>query len=183
MRIACFGDSLTEGYGLEPGEALPDVLERMLRDEGIKARCLNFGVSGDTASDGLRRIGAVLESAPDAALVEFGANDCFLDEPVPRVEASLAAIIEALIGANIPVLLVGIAAELNPDPDYRAEFDRLFAHLAKRFKLPLFPDILSSYYSNPSLTLMDGLHPNAQGVEAIARALLPKVRKLIEPLG
>ena len=178
VRIACFGDSLTEGYGLERDEALPAVLERLLSEDGIDARCLNFGVSGDTSADGLHRLGAVLDARPGAALVEFGANDCFLDEPVEQVEASLSAIIEALLGTEVPVLLVGISAELNPDPNYRARFDRLFAGLAKRYGLALFPDILACYFRNSDLTLMDGLHPNASGVEAIARAMLPQVRAL-----
>ena len=180
VRIACFGDSLTEGYGLERGEALPAVLERLLAEDGINARCLNFGVSGDTSADGLHRLAAVLDARPDAAMVAFGANDCFLDEPIEKVEANLSAIIKALLDTVIPVLLVGISAELNPDPDYRARFERLFAELAKRYGLALFPDILACYFRNPDLTLMDGLHPNASGVEAIARAMMPKVRALAE---
>ena len=48
VRIACFGDSLTEGYGLRPDEALPAILEQMLREEGIRTTFLNYGVSGDT---------------------------------------------------------------------------------------------------------------------------------------
>ena len=52
VRIACFGDSLTEGYGLRPDEALPAILEEMLREEGIRTTCLNYGVSGDTSEIG-----------------------------------------------------------------------------------------------------------------------------------
>jgi acyl-CoA thioesterase-1 len=183
IRIACFGDSLTEGYGLNAEESLPNVLERLLHERGIAARCLNLGISGDTTADGLTRIGAVLETAPDAAIVEFGANDCFLDEPVVAVRDNLTRILEQLRQNTIPVLLVGISATLNPDGAYRNAFDALFPDLARRFGLELFPNILASYFGHPELTLLDGLHPNAQGVEAVARDLLPQVIELVRQTG
>lgn len=182
VRIACFGDSLTEGYGLEYDEALPVVLERLLHEEGVNARCLNFGVSGDTAGDGLARIQPVLNAEPDAVIVEFGANDSFVGDPVPTVHANLTAIIETLKSRNIPILLVGIVAlpEFGLDQMYQTAFNALFGDLAKTHNLPLFPDILSCYFAEPSKKLMDGLHPNAQGVEAIARGLLPQVKELVK---
>lgn len=178
VRIACFGDSLTEGYGLSPDEALPVVLERMLREDNLRCTCLNFGVSGDTAGDGLARINDVIDAEPDAAFIEFGANDCFVGEPVETVRQNFIAIIETLLAQKIPLLLVGITALTDFGPDYKAQFDPLFGELAEQYELPLFPDILSSYFGNSMMTLMDGMHPNEQGVEAIARSLYPQVREL-----
>jgi acyl-CoA thioesterase-1 len=178
VRIACFGDSLTEGYGLAPDEALPAVLERGLRDRGVDARCLNFGVSGDTSEDGLERLGAVLDAGPDRVILAFGANDCFLDEPVDAVAQRLSALIETFLGRDIPVLLAGVNAGLNPDGSYRASFEGIFPDLAGRYGLALFPDLLAPYQGDPSLTLLDGLHPNEAGVEAMGRALLPQVADL-----
>lgn len=180
IHIACFGDSLTEGYGLHLDEALPVVLEGMLRDEGITTKCLNFGVSGDTAGDGLMRIDQVIASSPDAAIIEFGANDCFVGDPVVEVVANLSTIIEKLQTLNIPILMVGITALTNMDDTYKAQFDPIFTILAEKYDIPLFPDILSCYFGDSSLTLMDGMHPNAQGVEAIARDLLPQVVELTQ---
>lgn len=179
VRMAFFGDSLTQGYGLRPGQALPAVLERLLDTSGVRVRCLNFGVSGDTAADGLKRIDAVLRATPDAAVVAFGANDCFQGDPPPLVRETLARIIETLLDRSIPVLLVGITAALNPDAEYRRAFDPIFASLAAEYGLDLFPDILASYFGDPALTLADGLHPSAAGVEAIGRDLLPQVRQLV----
>lgn len=179
VRIACFGDSLTEGYGLAPDEALPVVLERILRDEGVAATCLNFGVSGETAEDGLRRIDDVLAAKPDGVILAFGANDCFMGDPVDFIRANLAAIIEAFQNRGIPLLLVGITALTVMDDAYKAAFDPIFESLAKQYAIPLFPDILSCYFGNSMYTLMDGMHPNELGVEAIARGLLPQVRDLV----
>lgn len=182
VRIACFGDSLTEGYGLAHDEALPVVLERRLRDEGIRTTCLNFGISGETATDGLERLERVIASEPDIAVVEFGANDCFVGDPVDLVKASLSTIIEALQSKGIPVLLVGITAFTNMDDKYKMVFDPIFGELADKYDLPLYPDILSSYFGNSMLTLMDGMHPNAQGVEAISRGIYPLLKEMVDAL-
>jgi len=180
IRITCFGDSLTEGYGLHDNEALPVVLEQMLRDEGLNVTCLNHGVSGDTAGDGLARIQNVLNAKPDAAIVEFGANDTFVGELVTNTRANFIAIIETLLGNDIPILLIGITALTDMDDDYKAEFDPIFMELAVKYDLPLFPDILSCYFGNSMMTLMDGMHPNDQGVRAIARGILPQAKELAQ---
>jgi len=180
VRIACFGDSLTEGYGLARDEALPVVLERLLREEGVPAQCLNFGISGETFEDGLARVDRVIDARPDAVILEFGANDCFTGDPVPAIRNNAKAIIETLASHGLPVLLVGITAHPEIGAAHKAAFDPLFGELAEEYGLPLFPDILAPYFPDPSLTLLDGLHPNAQGVEAMARALLPRVRELVQ---
>ncbi|WP_338667135.1 arylesterase [Pseudodesulfovibrio methanolicus] len=182
LRIACFGDSLTEGYGLARQEALPAILQRELYERGVNAHCLNFGVSGDTSEDGLDRLDDVLEAEPDGVLLAFGANDCFLDDPVDEVAARLSALIEAFRDRNIPVLLAGVNAGLNPNPSYRTRFEAIFPALAERYGIPLFPDLLAPYQGDPSLTLLDELHPNEAGVEAMGRALLPLVEELARGL-
>src|ERR1051326_3199630 len=55
--IACFGDSLTAGLGLDPGESFPDLLQRDLDSHGYRYRVINMGVSGETTHDGLARLG------------------------------------------------------------------------------------------------------------------------------
>ena len=37
IRILALGDSLTEGYGVEPEEAYPYLLEQLLKEEGLEA--------------------------------------------------------------------------------------------------------------------------------------------------
>jgi acyl-CoA thioesterase-1 len=178
IRIACFGDSLTEGYGLRPDEALPAILEQMLREDGIRATCLNFGVSGDTTNEGLARIEKVIDAEPDAVILEFGANDSFVGEPVKTIRQNFTVIIETLIKKEIPILLVGITALTDFGPEYKIEFDPLFSDLAEKYNLPLFPDILSCYFGDSMRMLMDGMHPNEQGVVAIARSLYPQVKEI-----
>src|SRR5205085_3056302 len=52
-RIVVLGDSLTAGLGLDPADAYPALLQRMLEEHGYRFEVVNAGVSGDTSADGL----------------------------------------------------------------------------------------------------------------------------------
>src|SRR5438105_7751347 len=58
--IACFGDSITAGFRLDPGESFPDLLQQDLDQRGYHYRVLNLGISGDTTQDGLARLPLLL---------------------------------------------------------------------------------------------------------------------------
>src|SRR5882724_2114663 len=62
--IAAFGDSLSAGFGVEPGKSYPDDLQRLLDAAGYKYRVANLGVSGDTTTDGVERLPALLAAHP-----------------------------------------------------------------------------------------------------------------------
>jgi len=51
-EIVCFGDSLTAGYGVDPGKSYPDLLQRGLDQRGYHYKVINMGVSGETTQDG-----------------------------------------------------------------------------------------------------------------------------------
>src|SRR6266478_8731897 len=53
--IVAFGDSLTAGFGAEPGNSYPDFLQKQLQNW----RVVNAGVSGDTTTDGANRLAEV----------------------------------------------------------------------------------------------------------------------------
>ena len=61
------GDSLTEGYGATEGHDYPAVLGQQL---GVKI--LNFGRSGDTTADALKRLDGVLSLNPRVVLLCLG---------------------------------------------------------------------------------------------------------------
>jgi lysophospholipase L1-like esterase len=54
VKIVVLGDSLTAGYGVPAVDAFPARLEHALRTSGRSVVVANAGVSGDTASMGLR---------------------------------------------------------------------------------------------------------------------------------
>src|ERR1700726_1061586 len=54
--VVAFGNSLTAGFGAEPGNSYPDFLQTDLDSAGLRWRVINAGVSGDTTTDGVNRL-------------------------------------------------------------------------------------------------------------------------------
>jgi hypothetical protein len=75
--IAALGDSLTQGYGLPAEQGFVPQLEAWLQARGHDVRLINAGVSGDTTSGGLARIGWTLTSEVQALIV--AATTCCAD--------------------------------------------------------------------------------------------------------
>src|ERR1700689_4594085 len=58
--IIAFGDSLTAGYGADPGDSYPDYLQKDLDAKGYHYQVVNQGISGNTSKDGLDRMVSTL---------------------------------------------------------------------------------------------------------------------------
>ncbi|HLI82496.1 MAG TPA: arylesterase [Bryobacteraceae bacterium] len=177
-RIVCFGDSLTAGYGLDPGQSYPDLLQRELDRRGYHYQVVNRGESGDTTQDGLGRLSSVLNQHPQIVILEFGANDGLRGQPVSVAEMHLARLIEELRKAGAKVMLAGITLPPNYGADYVKRFDAMYTDLAKRYQLPLLPFLLDGVATKPELMQQDGLHPNAAGT----RIVVQNVLKTLQPL-
>ncbi len=80
---------------------------------------------------------------------------------------------------NIKVLIAGMLASPSLGKDYRDEFDAIYPDLAAKYGALLYPFFLEGVAGQPKLTLPDGLHPNAAGVETIVQNILPSVRALL----
>jgi acyl-CoA thioesterase-1 len=176
--IVCFGDSLTAGQGLDPGQSFPDLLQQDLDSRGRRYRVANMGISGDTTQDGLERMSLVLAEKPAIVLLELGANDGLRGQPVAGAEANLAQMIEAFQKAGAKVVLAGITLPPNYGPAYIQQFDKMYRDLAAKYKLTLIPFLLEGVGGNAQLMQKDGLHPTAEGtriVEATVRKTLEKL--------
>jgi acyl-CoA thioesterase I len=176
--VLAFGDSLYAGYGLPANAAFPAVLERELAAQGIAARVVNAGVSGDTTAAGLQRLAFTLdglERNPDLAIVGLGANDVLRGIPPAEARRNLQAILDELKRRGIKVMLTGMLAPRNYGSEYVAEFERIYPELAEQYDAELDPFFLEGVITDRRLLLPDGLHPNAQGIERIARRLAPAI--------
>jgi acyl-CoA thioesterase-1 len=176
--IVCFGDSLTAGQGLDPGQSFPDLLQQDLDARGYRFRVANMGVSGDTTQDGLERLTVVLAEKPAIVLLELGANDGLRGQPVAGTQANLAQMIEALQKAGSKVMLAGITLPPNYGPTYIRQFDQMYRDLAAKYQLTMIPFLLEGVGGKPQLMQKDGLHPNAEGTRIVEAT----VRKTLEPL-
>lgn len=180
--VLAFGDSLTAGYRLPPGQGFAPQLEAALRKSGVSARVHNAGVSGDTTAQGKARLAWVLASLkakPDLVIVELGANDMLRGLDPARAEANLDAILGELRRRDIPILLAGMVAAPNLGKDYARRFDPIYARLAAKHKAGLYPFFLQGVVGNRSLHIGDAIHPNERGVSVIVRGILPHVRRLL----
>lgn len=180
MKILALGDSLTAGYGLNPTEAVPAILEDLLKKQGYNVTMINAGVSGDTSGGGLGRLEWSLADEPDAAIVELGANDGLRGMRVSQMEENLDTILTRLQDAGVKVLFTGMGAPPNMGEDYAARYNAVFPRLAEKHNVAFYPFYLEGVYMKQGLTLPDGLHPNAKGTRQIAENLLPYVKDLVE---
>jgi acyl-CoA thioesterase-1 len=178
--IVAFGDSLTAGYGLPPEDAFPARLEAQLKRHRPGLRVVNAGVSGDTTSGGLARLGWALADKPDVVIVELGANDALRGIAPALTRANLDAILARLVKRGTKVLLTGMRAPPNLGRDYGAEFAAIFPELAAKHGVALYPFFLDGVAAEPSLNQHDGIHPNAEGVALIVERLAPHLLKLID---
>lgn len=179
MRILAFGTSLTQGFGVPPGDEFTQVLEARLKAAGINATIVNAGVSGDTSADGVSRLDWSLADHPNAAIVEMGSNDALRGLEPKETEKNLSAILAKFKAAHVPVLLLGMEAPRNLGPEYADAFDPIYPRLARQFGDTLYPFVLDGVALNPKLNQEDGIHPNAAGVKVIVTRMLPYVERLV----
>jgi len=177
--VVFFGDSLTAGYGLDPDEAYPALIQRQLDAAGRPWRVVNAGLSGDTTSGGLRRLDWILRQKVDAIVIELGGNDGLRGIPVDVTRKNLEAMIERVRAKdpNVLIVVAGMQLPTNMGPAYTEAFAALFPEVAKKHGVALIPFLLEGVGGVPELNLPDGIHPTAEGhrivAETVARVLLP----------
>jgi acyl-CoA thioesterase-1 len=177
--IVALGDSLTAGFGLPQDKAFPAQLEKALKARGQDVKVINAGVSGDTAAAGLARLDWALPEDASAVIIELGANDALQGLDPAATKATLEKIIAGVKGRGLPILLAGMEAPRNLGKDYVEQFRAMYADLAQRYDLILYPFFLDGVALDDGYLLDDGLHPNAAGVERIVEGILPKVEDLL----
>lgn len=184
--IVMLGDSLTAGFELPSGAALPAAVQRDLDARGIAAKVVNAGVSGDTTADGLNRYDwSVKGSNASLLVIALGGNDFLNDLPASIPKENLAKILDKAKADNIPAVLLGVAIPEGAQPNNprEAEYAAIYPELAQTYGVPYFPDMLGPIAGNSALVMSDGLHPTAEGVEAMAAAIADFLAPLMEDLG
>ncbi|HTA47576.1 MAG TPA: arylesterase [Bryobacteraceae bacterium] len=177
--IAAFGDSLSAGFGVEPGKSYPDDLQRLLDTAGYRYHVVNLGVSGDTTTDGVQRLPSVLAVHPAIVILEFGGNDGLRGLPVTAARMNLGEMVEAIRKAHAQILLAGMTLPRNYGPEYIHSFEQMYVDLAKQFMLARIPFLLEGVGGHPDLTQPDGIHPTAEGAQIVARTVMTYLKPLL----
>lgn len=167
--ILFFGNSLTAGYGLDTEEAFPALIQDRLDSLELNYTAINSGLSGETTSGGLNRLGWVLNQKVDIFVLELGANDGLRGVPLKETRANLQAIIDLVHkkNANTEIVLAGMQIPPNMGEAYTTEFRKIFPELAEENKVGLVPFLLDGVAGNRELNLEDGIHPTAEGQKIV----------------
>ncbi len=72
VRVVVLGNSIAAGYGLDPEQAFPALLQQKVDSLGWDVVIVNAGLSGETTAGGLNRIDGLLRERIDVLIVELG---------------------------------------------------------------------------------------------------------------
>lgn len=179
--IMVLGDSLSAAYGINRDEGWVALLQQKLRHEDFGYRVVNASVSGDTTRTGLGRLGAALQAhRPQVVIVALGANDGLRGLPFTEIESSLSRIIQLCRQHDAKVLLIGVRLPPNYGTAYNQRFAELYKKLAKRFRVPLVPQMLNQVSDYRELLQADGMHPTARAQPQIVDNVWASLRPLLQ---
>jgi acyl-CoA thioesterase I len=171
--LVVVGDSLAAGFGLNPGEAYPDLLPGLLGlpPEGV----VNLGVPGMTLADARAHIGQALSRPEGAVLILLGGNDQLQRRSAEEAMADLTAAVEALQSHGKMV----IVADFSPMGIAQSAWSRGYAAVARDHGCLLVPGVCDGLYTGgPEYLQSDRIHLTALGQRVaaarLARALGPQ---------
>ena len=180
VSIVAFGDSLSAGYGVGPGESFPEQLEAALRARGHDVTVANAGVSGDTASDGLARL--------EWSIPPRRTSSSSSSAPTTRCAASTLRVTREALdrdrrqaqGARPGGAARRHAGAAQSRRPLRRGVRRHLPGARRPLRGPALP-LLPGGRGRPTTALNqpDGLHPTAAGVAKIVEGILPQVETLV----
>jgi acyl-CoA thioesterase-1 len=168
--VICFGDSLTEGVGAEPGEEYPTILSRLL---GM--RVLNAGHRGDTTARALERIHtSVVNKNPRLVILLLGGNDFLRQVPTGETRQNLKEIVRQIQAHGAMVAIAGIKLGFFTD-----EYGPIFEETAAEFGAIYIPQVMKGIFNDIKLR-SDQIHPNSAGYRLIAERIAEKIKPLLD---
>lgn len=178
-RIVILGDSITAGYGLDPRESYPAVLQKKIDRAKLPFVVANAGVSGDTTAGGLRRVAWAMTKGADILVIALGGNDGLRGISPAETKKNLLGIISKARTRNpkIQIFIAGVQMPDNMGPEFTERFKTLFPAVAKESKSTLIPFLIEGVGGDEKLNQADGIHPTAEGQKIIAE----NVWKILQP--
>lgn len=178
-RIVILGDSITAGYGLDPGESYPAVLQKKIDQAKLPFVVANAGVSGDTTAGGLRRVAWAMTKRADILVIALGGNDGLRGISPAETKKNLLGIVSKARTRNpkIQVFIAGMQMPGNMGQEFTERFKTLFPAVAKESKSTLIPFLIEGVGGDEKLNQADGIHPTAEGQKIIAE----NVWKILQP--
>jgi acyl-CoA thioesterase-1 len=178
--LVVLGDSLSAGFGVDPGEAWPARIQEKIREAGLPWKLVNAGLSGDTSAGGLRRLDWILRRPLEALLIELGGNDGLRGLPLAATRTNLQTVIDRARAKypQVRIVLAGMKMPENLGEAYTRQFEGLYRDLAETNRVTFIPFLLDGVGGRPELNLPDQIHPNAEGHRRVAT----NVWKVLQPV-
>ena len=165
--VLAFGDSLTYGYGA-PSQSYPVQLQQEIQREII-----NGGVSGETSSQGLKRLPSLLQKYhPKLVILCHGGNDILRQQSKETLKENLLKMIQMSKNSGAQILLVAV-------PDFYSlglSSEGLYREVAKQEHVLYEGEVLTKIENDPALK-SDRIHPNAKGYALMAEAFAKILKK------
>ena len=182
--VLFFGTSLTAGYGLNPDQAFPALIEEKAQAEGMPIKAVNAGLSGETTAGAVRRIDWVLRTPADLVVIEAGANDALRGLSTTAAKANLERLVAAVHQRqpSAKIALIQMEAPPNYGVAYTSSFRRIYTDVAAKEGLPLLPFLLTGVAGIPRLNQADGVHPNVSGEKIVADNIWKSLKPLVAQL-
>lgn len=179
--ILVLGDSLSSGYNFSPDETWVALLEQKLGEENINYDVVNSSISGDTTTQGLKRLPKLLEVySPELVIIELGGNDGLRGFPPNVIKSNLSTLVEQSKNAGAEVLLLGIQIPPNYGEKYAQAFFENYQQLANEHQVGLVPFLLKDVGGKNELMQEDGIHPNQQAQPILLENVWPKVQETLK---
>jgi acyl-CoA thioesterase-1 len=180
-NILFFGTSLTAGYGLDPTEAYPALIQNRIDSLKMPYKVINGGLSGETSAGGKGRIDWLLKQPVDIFVLELGANDGLRGLPVSQTIKNLQDIIDRVKAKypNVKMVLAGMQVPPNMGAKYASDFKNMFPDLARKNQMVLIPFLLEKVGGIPKLNQADGIHPTAEGDKILAENVWVVLKDLL----
>ncbi len=183
--ILFFGNSLTAGYGLDPSEAYPALIQEKIDSLGLNYQVVNAGLSGETTAAGAERVDWILKQEIDIFVLELGGNDGLRGIATTETEKNLQKIIDKVRAkySEVKILLTGIEVPPNMGEAYANDFRQVFKKIAAQNKVVFLPFLLEGVGGEPELNQPDGIHPTAEGQKIVAENVWEKLKPMLPPQG
>ena len=179
--IVFFGNSLTAGYGVDPTEAYPALIQQKIDSLQLNYKVINAGVSGETSSGGYGRIDWILRQKVDVFVLELGGNDGLRGIPLSETKKNLQAIIDR-VKTKYPdakIVLEGMQIPPNMGQQYTTAFKKIYPELAEKNKIALVPFLLKNVGGDAKLNQKDGIHPTAEGHKIVAQNVWEVLKNIL----
>ncbi|GMQ25154.1 arylesterase [Algoriphagus sp. oki45] len=179
--ILFFGNSLSAGYGIDPEDAFPGLVQARLDSLGENFKVINGGLSGETTAGGLSRLDWFLEEEPFIFVLELGGNDGLRGIQLSETKKNLLAIIDKVRSKypDTKIILAGMQIPPNMGQEYTDEFMKIYPAVAQEKNVKLIPFLLEGVAGNPELNLPDGIHPTEEGHQIVFGTVWPFIEENI----